>query len=221
MNNLPKIELHLHLEGAAPPAFVRALAQEKGTDLSRIFDAQGHYAYTGFPEFLQVYEAATSVLRSPQDYQRLTACVAEELAEQGVIYAELFVSPAFCGGGDLAAWREYLAAMEEAATAAAAAGGPILRGIVTPVRHFGPEAARAAAICAAETAGPWIVGLGMGGDEAAGAPKDFTWSFDCAREAGLRLTCHAGEWGGPASVRACVEDLGVERDNILLDDFGG
>jgi adenosine deaminase len=89
--------------------------------------------------------------------------------------------------------------------------GITLRGIITCIRHFGPEKARETAICAAETAGDWITGFGIAGDEKVGKPKDFLWSFDCAREAGLRLTAHAGEWGGPDSVRDAIRDLGVER----------
>lgn len=206
---MSKIELHLHLEGAAPPAFVRALAAEKHVDLSRLFDARGHYAYNGFDEFLRVYEAATSVLQTPRDYARMLAEVLERSAEQGVIYTELFVSPEFCGGGDLVAWRDYLAAMTEVADDMRAQGIDS-RGIVTCIRHFGPDRAKASAICAAETAGDWITGFGMGGAEAVGKATDFAWSFDCAREAGLGLTCHAGEWGGPDSIRQAL-DLGVSR----------
>ena len=208
---LPKIELHLHLEGAAPPAFVRGLAKEKSIDISGIFDARGGYAYTDFWHFLKVYEAATSVLQSPEDYARLTRAVLEECAASGVVYAETFVSPDFCGGRDLGAWREYLHAIHETARGVAAQGGPELRGIVTCIRHFGPEKARETAICAAETMGDFITGFGIAGDEQAGQPKDFRWSFDCAREAGLRLTAHAGEWGGPQSIRDALADLGVER----------
>ena len=211
MTQLPKVELHLHLEGAAPPEFVRGIASEKQVDLAGLFDESGAYRYSDFVDFLRVYEGATSVLTTPEDYGRLTATVLEALAEQGVIYAETFVSPHFCGGGDLQAWRDYLHAMQEASQRVAAQGGPILKGIVTPIRHFGPERARLTALCAAETAGDWVVGFGIGGDEGIGQPRDFAWSFDCAREAGLRLTAHAGEWGGPQSVRDAVQDLGVER----------
>lgn len=204
----PKIELHLHLEGAAPPEFVRRLAQEKKIDISGIFDAKGDYAYTGFDEFLKVYEAATSALTSPEDYYRLTKTVLERCAEHGVIYAETFVCPDFCGGGDLAAWRDYLAAMQQANDELPQID---LRGIVTCVRHFGPDAAKPVALCAAETAGDWIVGFGMGGAETMGRPVDFSWAFDAAREAGLRLTCHAGEWVGPDMVADTIRDLKVER----------
>lgn len=207
----PKIELHLHLEGAAPPAFIRGLAREKSMDISGIFDADGNYAYRDFWDFLKVYEAATETLKSPQDYHRLTLAVLEESAASGVVYCETFLSPDFCGGRDVGAWREYLHAIREAADMAQRGMGITLRGIITPIRHFGPDKARETAICAAETAGDWIVGFGLSGDEKIGYPKDFRWSFDAAREAGLRLTCHAGEWGGPDSVRDAIRDLGVER----------
>ncbi|MFN3643361.1 MAG: adenosine deaminase [Gemmobacter sp.] len=196
---IPKIELHLHLEGAAPPAFIRGLAREKGVDIGGIFDERGHYAFRDFAGFLKVYEAATSVLTAPEDYARLTRAVLEESAACGVVYTEAFLSPDFCGGRDVAAWRDYVAAMAEAARPLD--GTITLRGIVTCIRHFGPGKARETALCAAETAGGFITGFGIAGDERAGNPADFAWAFDCAREAGLGLTAHAGEWGGPASVR--------------------
>ncbi|TRW98311.1 adenosine deaminase [Paracoccus sp. M683] len=209
MKGLKKTELHLHLEGAATPAFIRGLAAEKSVNLTGVFDERGHYAYQDFNEFLSVYEAATSVLKTPADYARLLQSVLEECGEQGVIYAELFVSPEFCGGGDLSAWRDYLGAMTEVADKMRAEGVDS-RAIVTLIRHFGPDRGRKTAICAAETAGDWVTGFGMGGAELMGRATDFAWSYDAAREAGLGLTCHAGEWGGPASIRDALE-LGISR----------
>ena len=211
LKDLPKLELHLHLEGAAPPAFIRGLSQEKSMDISGVFNERGGYAFRDFVHFLGVYEAATSVLTTPEDYGRLVTAVLEESAANGVIYCETFVSPDFCGGADVAAWREYLHAMQEAAARAEVRDGIVMRGIVTCIRHFGPEKAKAAALCAAETVGEFITGFGIAGDETKGKPKDFAWSFDLAREAGLRLTAHAGEWGGPQSVREALDDLRVER----------
>ncbi len=206
---MKKIELHLHLEGAAPPAFIRGLAKEKREDLSRLFDERGGYAYHGFADFLRVYEGVTGILTTPRDYARLLEEVLLERAEDGVIYSELFVSPDFCGGGDLSAWRDYLAAMEEVALKLRGQGIDS-RAIATVIRHYGAEQSRKAAICAAETSGGWCSGLGMAGDENAGAAKDFAWAFDCAREAGLGLTAHAGEWGGPEGIRDVLA-LGVTR----------
>jgi len=207
----PKVELHLHLEGGAPPAFIRGLAAEKRMDLSRIFRDDGGYAYRDFAHFLKVYEAACTVLRTPEDYHRLTLAVLEQSAANGVVYSETFISPDFCGGGDVAAWRDYLAAIEAAAREAEGRFGITLRGIVTCIRHFGPDRARFPALCAAETAGPFLRGFGMAGAETVGRPRDYTWAFDCAREAGLHLTCHAGEWGGPGMVADTLRDLAPER----------
>jgi len=207
----PKVELHLHIEGAAPPAFVRGLAQEKGVDLTGVFAADGSYSYTDFWHFLKVYEAATSVLTGPEDYARLTRAVLAESAAAGVVYSETFLSPDFCGGRDVGAWTDCLHAIREAAEEAERQDGITLRGIVTCIRHFGPGKAKETALCAAETAGDWLVGFGIAGDEKAGRPGDFAYAFDMAREAGLRLTAHAGEWGGPDSVRDALRDLKVER----------
>ena len=204
--SFPKVELHLHLEGAADPAFVRGLAAEKSIDISGIFNDNGTYKYDGFSEFLAVYEAATLALKSPEDFKRLTQSVLENLAEHNVVYAETFVSPDFCGNRDLGAWSEYLAAMQEAHV-----DGVTLKGIVTCIRHFGPDKARETARCAAKTAGDWVVGFGMAGAEDVGNTNDFSYAFDMARDAGLRLTSHAGEWGGAQSIWDTLEDLKVER----------
>ena len=209
--SLPKVELHLHIEGAAPPSFIRGLAAEQNVDLSRIFKEDGSYEYRDFDHFLEVYEAACTVLKGPEEFRRLTLAVLEESASHGVVYTEAFLSPDFCGGGDLGAWRDYLAAMEEAAAEAERTHGITLRGIVTCIRHNGPEQARTAARCAAETKGDFITGFGMGGAELLGRPGDFSYSFDMAREAGLRLTCHAGEWGDAEMVADTIRDLKVER----------
>lgn len=208
MSNIPKIELHLHIEGAAPPAFIRGLAQEKGVNLDGVFNEDGSYRFENFNQFLSVYEAACTVLTGPEEFGRLTTAVLEQSIEQGVIYTEAFLSPDFCGGGDVEAWREYMHAMQEAAKQLPQIE---MRGIVTCIRHFGPDQAKTAALCAAETAGGFITGFGMGGDEMVGAQGDYAYSFDMAREAGLRLTTHAGEWGGAESVWQAVRDLKVER----------
>ena len=204
----PKLELHLHLEGAAPPAFLRDLGARKGIDLGGLFDADGAYVYEGFAGFLAAYEAATAVLQTPDDFAALTTAVLEQSRAQGVIYTECFVSPDFCGGRDPEAWADYLAAIEAAARAAE---GIEMRCIVTCIRHFGSEAARQTARCAARTAGGFVTGFGMGGNEGMFAAAGFAPAFAEAAEAGLGLTSHAGEFGGPESVRDTVDHLRVSR----------
>ena len=191
--------------------------------MSRLFDEAGRNVRGDFAAFLRAYEAAASVIRGPEDYARLTRAVLEEAQAHGVVHMEVFASPDLCGGGDAAAWSEHVAAMEEAAR-----GGPTLRVVATCIRHLGPDRARAAALCAARTAGPFVTGFGMGGDEGRGRASDFAWAFDCAREAGLGITSHAGEWGGPDSIRDTLEALRPSRlghgvraieDPALVDDL--
>lgn len=205
---LPKVELHLHLEGAAPPGFIRALAAERGVDLSRLFDARGDYAWTDFADFLRVYEAACSVLVAPDDFRRLVAAVLARSAAQGVIYTELFLAPDLCAGGDPRAWPEYLAAMAEGAEAVPAVE---CRFIPSAIRHFGPARAEAAARTVVAAPHPLVTGWGMGGEERVGAPADFARAYATAAEAGLGLTVHAGEAAGPESVRAALDALPVTR----------
>ena len=204
---LPKVELHLHLEGAAPPEFIRRLAAEKGVDLSGLFDERGGYAWTDFADFLRVYEAACSVLVTPDDFRRLVAAVLARSAAQGVIYAELFLAPDLCGP-DLGAWPDYLAAMD---AGAAAVPEVECRFIPTAIRHFGPDRAEAAAQAVAAAPHPRVTGWGMGGEERFGAPADYARAYAVAAEAGLGLTVHAGEVAGPESVRAALDALPVLR----------
>lgn len=207
----PKLELHLHLEGAAPPAFIRDLAKRRKIDIAGVFDDQGQYRWTGFDGFLSTYDAVSSALTGPQDFHDLTLCVLDHAAGQGVIYTEAFLSPDFCGGGDGIAWRDHLAAIEAAAQTAQSRWGIVMRGIVTCIRHHGPQQARKIASCAQETAGQFVTGFGLAGDETMFRPQDFVWPFDAAREAGLGLTAHAGEWQGPDAIRATMRDLRVAR----------
>ena len=72
MDNLPKVELHLHLEGAASPSFVKDLATKKNLDLTQIFSSDGNYNFKNFQHFLSVYELATTVLQLPEDFYNLT-----------------------------------------------------------------------------------------------------------------------------------------------------
>lgn len=200
MRALPKVELHLHLEGAAPPDFVRMLASEKGMDLTGLFRPDGGYAWADFADFLARYERACSVLQTPEDYRRLTEAVLARSAADGVVYAEIFVAPDL-----LPDWADCLAAIR---TGAAAVPGIELGLIAVTIRHFGADRAEAAARLAARGG---VEGFGMAGEERYGAVADYARAFAIAHEAGLGLTVHAGEMAGPDSVRAALDALPVTR----------
>lgn len=208
---VPKTELHLHIEGAAPPDFIRMLAAEKNVDLSRIFKDDGSYVWKDFAEFLKTYEAACTVLQTPDDFRRLTEAVLDVSAANGVVYTEMFLSPDFCGGGDLEAWKDYLAAMTEGAANGKSKHGIETRFIATCIRHFGPDKAEEIAALVAKTAGGLLTGFGKGGEERHLSANHFRHAFKIAGEAGLGLTSHAGEILGADSVRETLDAFDVTR----------
>lgn len=211
VEDLPKVELHLHLEGAAPPEFIRLLAGEQGVTLNGVFDDKGQYQWADFAEFLECYHKACEVLTGPDEFRRLVEAVLAKSAHDGVVYTEIFIAPHICGGADRGAWFEYLDAIYEGAASARKAHGIEARFVSTCIRNLGPEEARVAAELSAAAAGPMLTGFGMGGEERYMTAADFAPAFDIAREAGLGITSHAGEICGADSVRETLDHLKPAR----------
>jgi len=207
---IPKVELHLHLEGAAQPELVRRLAGEKSINLNGLFAEDGGYAWSNFTEFLRAYDAAAQVFDTPEAHRDLAEAVLSECAANGVVYAELFLSPDH-SGADPARWTEVLAAISEGADAAEEKTGIVARYIPLCVRNLGPELAERAAALAVGSGDSRVVGFGMAGDERRYAPADFARAYDIARDGGLKLTAHAGEFGGAESVREALDHLRLDR----------
>ena len=88
LRDIPKVELHLHLEGGAPPDFIKGLAAQKKLRLDGIFDADGGYVFRDFGHFLNIYDQACEVLTGPEEFYKLTRAVLSESAFHGVIYTE-------------------------------------------------------------------------------------------------------------------------------------
>lgn len=204
-----KAELHCHIEGAAAPDLVERQARKYGVDISG-FIRDGRYVWHDFTSFLAAYDAAADLFREEEDYARLAEHYLSSLAREGAIYAEFFTSPDHARRSGLGA-EAYTAALGEGMDRARAKTGIESRMIVTGVRHFGVEAVEAAARFAARRTHPLVAGFGMAGDERTGEVDDFVRAFEIAREAGLGITVHAGEFGGPESVAAALDHLRPAR----------
>jgi len=212
---LPKVELHLHLEGAVRPETLLELAQGKSLLRREVTKWIGqrraeHFSYGNFKVFLQAFGVVTLLIKSPEDYALITRRLAEWLAAQNVRYAEVILS------AGVLLWKkqpvdEVFDAVERAAREARARTGVRLQWIFDAVRHFGVEHVREVLRWAITFRSRGVVAFGIGGDEAAGPAEMFADIFREAREAGLRLTAHAGEAAGPQSIRNAVELLGAER----------
>lgn len=209
---LPKAELHVHLEGTVSPALAMQLAARNNMPLpAGIFNEKGDYNWTTFPEFLNSYDAASSTIRTHQDYVDVTYDYLAAIAQQGAIYAELTLGPdipALFGMG----YSTYLNAVAEGVEKARADWDIEARFIICMIRHMGPETAKKLMQAVAENPHPLVVGVGLAGNELMHSPADFAPAFLRAhKELGLGCTAHAGEVAGAESVKATIDVLPVTR----------
>jgi adenosine deaminase len=201
---IAKAELHVHLEGTAPPDLIARIARRNGLTVPQgLLGHDDRFTFTDFLDFLAAYDRAASVIRTGEDYRDITYEYLRSCAEEGAIYVELTASPdhaALVGLSD----AEHLDGIARGIDAARAHGieGRIL---ISAVRNFGVEQALRVARHAAERPHPYVVGFSMAGDEKNFPAHLFAEAYAIASEAGLGCTMHAGEWAGPESVRAALE----------------
>ncbi|MDM9619513.1 adenosine deaminase [Rhizobium sp. S96] len=202
-SHLKKVELHCHLEGAAPPALTLAQARKYNIDVSEYLK-DGTYVWHDFASFLECYDKISEVYKSAEDYALLTETYLAELADVGTIYSELIVSPDHGKRIGLGA-DAYIDGVCEGIRRARETSGIEARLIVTGERHFGPDSVVGAAEYAAKAQKPLITGFNLAGEERMGRVADYARAFDIARDIGLGLTIHAGEVCGAFSVADALD----------------
>jgi aminodeoxyfutalosine deaminase len=206
--SLPKAELHLHLEGSIQPATVRALTARHGLDISEE-EVQWRYDYRNFTEFLEAFKWVTSYLREPQDYALIARDLAENLLLQGVVYAEVTLSVGVMLLRKQRPEANFEAILRESEFFASR--GLRLNWIFDATRQFGPEPAMRVVEAARIAGSRTIVAFGIGGDEMSTETKAFRPIYEKAADLGFHRLMHAGEVGGPSSIRDSIELLGAER----------
>jgi len=167
---IPKVELHCHLEGSISPLLARELAARNGLDLpAGLFGADGHYVWKDFLSFLAAYDRVCTVLRTPRDFSDVIYTYLAGVAVEGAVYVEMFCSPERPAalGIPYATW---LAALADGIDRAQREFGITGRIIIICIRHLGPERALAMVEAMVAEPHPYVVGFGMGGDEAKFTP---------------------------------------------------
>ena len=206
--NLPKAELHVHLEGSLQPVTVAKIAARHGVKVTED-EVRQRYAYRDFAEFIEAFKWVTSFLREPADYAVIVRDFAEALLAQHVVYAEVTLSIGVMqlrGQDPQANFAAMLEVAEEFE-----GHGLRLRWVWDAVRQFGVEAAMAVVEAAGACHSDKIVAFGIGGDERSIPAREFRAVYGRAADLGMHRLIHAGEVGGPENIREAIEHLHAER----------
>jgi aminodeoxyfutalosine deaminase len=227
-DDMPKVELHLHLEGALPPRTVLQLAQ--GNNLVDLLPGTTEdqiarwFTFQDFYHFMDVVRTIKNLLRTPEDFALAVYDAGRELAAQQVRYAEITVTPyTYIGFLQQGVTIEMvLQGLEAGRQQVLADFGVELRWIFdiprnrsfADYRNGGDYVAGAAertlefALCGKDYG---VIGLGLGGNEVNAPPEPFAPIFAEAKRYGLKSIPHAGESAGAASVWGAINDLGADR----------
>lgn len=209
---LPKVDLHVHMEGSIQPATLLTLAERNGIRLPAQ-DEDGllaFYQFKDFPHFIQVYVAVTSCLRTAEDYRLVSYEFGRNCAHQNIRYAEVTFSILTNVRLSGLPWQDILAGLNAGREQARLEFGVNWQWVFDIVRDL-PETQQAVLEIALAARDQGVVALGLGGSERGFPARWFTETFQRAKQAGLARVPHAGEIDGPESIRAAVELLHANR----------
>jgi aminodeoxyfutalosine deaminase len=207
---LPKIELHVHLEGTIRARTLLAIARRNGLPLpaDTVEGLAQLYEFRDFGHFLEVWTLTTNCLRTAEDFRQVVVDYAGEAAAHGAVYIEGIFSPAERIKTGVS-WDALFNGYCDGAQQAEEDYGVTVR--LTPDLYWGmdPADAEQAARITVAYRDRGVVGLGMGGAE--GPPDKYARAFAIAKDGGIGSVPHAGEGAGPDSVRAALDSLGADR----------
>jgi adenosine deaminase len=211
ISQLPKAELHLHIEGTFEPELLFSIASRNGIDLKykSVEELRRAYQFANLQEFLDIYYAGAGVLLNEQDFYDLTKAYFDRVHQEGVVHAEIFFDPQTHterGVSFETVVKGIVRAMDDAQKEYGMSSGLIL----SILRHLSEESA----LQTFEEAMPfrkYFVGLGLDSSELGHPPIKFRRVFERAKAEGLKILAHAGEEGPPEYVWEALIDIGVDR----------
>jgi adenosine deaminase len=211
LREMPKAELHIHIEGSLEPELIFELAQRNGLALAypSVAALRAAYAFSDLQSFLDIYYAGASVLLHEADFHDMAWAYFQRAAADHVVHAELFFDPQTHTdrGVPMAAVLQGLAG---ACARARTELGISANLILCFLRHLSEESAFATL----EAALPWrehFIGVGLDSGERGNPPEKFARVFARCRERGLHVVAHAGEEGPPAYIWNALDVLKVQR----------
>jgi len=211
LRQMPKAELHIHIEGSLEPELIFRLAQRNGVALAYpdVESLRAAYAFTDLQSFLDIYYAGASVLLKEADFFEMAWAYFERAAADNVVHAELFFDPQTHTERGVPI-EDVIIGLAHACRRAHAELGISASLILCFLRHLSEDAAFATL----EQALPYrehFIGVGLDSSERGHPPEKFARVFARCRELGLHVVAHAGEEGPPAYIWNALDVLRVER----------
>jgi adenine deaminase len=211
LREMPKAELHIHIEGSLEPELIFKLAQRNGVALpyAGVEALRAAYAFTDLQSFLDIYYAGASVLLTEADFFDMAWAYFERAAADNVVHAEIFFDPQTHTGRGVA-METVIKGLDHACRRAHAEFGISASLILCFLRHLSEEAAQATL----DEALPYrhhFIGVGLDSSERGHPPEKFARVFERCRALGLHVVAHAGEEGPPAYIESALDVLKVER----------
>ena len=208
-SKLPKVELHVHLEGAIPHGALFDLIQKYGGDpsLPDVTALARRFEFKNFAQFIEAWSWKNQYLREYEDFSHIAELTARDMANQNIRYAEMFFSPSLFVRHGLEvqelihAVRIGLSRVPEIETSL----------IADLVRDYGPESEMTTLKRLNEVKRDGVIGIGLGGSEHEFPPEPFKSLYEEAHRMGFHVTAHAGEAAGPESIWGAIRHLHVDR----------
>ncbi len=212
VREMPKVELHVHLEGSISPATLLTLADRNGVALPAgdIEGLKEFYRFTDFDHFIRVYFAISGCLRTLDDFELIAFEFGAEMARQNIRYAEVTFTPHTNVTNTGLLFNDILAALNAGRGRAEQEFNVMFRWVLDIVRND-PASRHQVAEWATGVSDGSVIGFGLGGTENGHPPEWFADAYAVARGAGLHSVPHAGETCGPESVWGAIRLLGAER----------
>ena len=209
LHSLPKVELHIHLEGAIPLATLWQLMQQYGgdPDVPDMTALTRKFQYRDFPQFINTWVWKNRFIRTAADFTTIAAAVAQDWAEQNICYVESHYSPT-----DFARHGLTIGEITRAIRAGLNQVPAVTVNLIADVvRDSSIDRAMHTVETVAELGEYGVIGIGLGGSEQTHPPAPFAPIFARARQLGMRTTAHAGEAAGAESIWGALTALGAER----------
>jgi adenosine deaminase len=221
---VPKVELHLHLEGAIPYEVLWQLMEKYGGD-AKVPDLEAlrrRFVFRDFPHFIETWRWKNRFLREYEDFTLIAEAFARELVQQNIRYVEAFFAP----GNFVPLGLSTAGLLEAVRRGLDGVKGTEVALIPDLVRDYGPDRAARTLAEVFEAREFGVIGIGIGGSEHKYPPELFEHVYETARQYGFYTSAHAGEAAGADSIWGAIRSLQVDRighgtraaeDEALLD----